>query len=152
MTSSQVSLTILIVEDNADHLFLARRAILQEMGDQVHVLQAGTGEIAIEILKRRHPYGESPRPDLVLLDVQLPGRDGFWVTRTMKSDPDLRMIPVVIFTSSDSEADVRRGYDAGGNVYVCKPSGADEFADRLRAIPIFWSRIALLPQQEAAAP
>ena len=136
---------ILLVEDNPDHIFLARKAIHQEMGSRAHVSHVMTGEEAIDFLQRRGPHVASPRPDLILLDLQLPGRDGFWVVRTIKNDENLQSIPVVIFTSSDADTDIQLGYQCGTNIYVCKPTGPDEFAARLRAIPAFWSRVAHLP-------
>ena len=138
-------LNILLVEDNDDHVFLARKAIAQEMGERVQVFHVNDGESAIDFLRRRGEHHEAPRPDLILLDLQLPGRDGFWVIRTIKGDPDLQVIPIVLFTSSDASSDIRRGYECGANIYVCKPTGPDEFADRIRAIPAFWSRVAHLP-------
>lgn len=142
-------LIILLVEDNPDHVFLARKAIRQEMGEGAAISHVGSAEEAIEFLFRQGTYANADRPDLILIDVQLPGRDGFWVVKTIKADPSLRAIPVVIFTSSDAETDIRQGYECGTNIYVCKPTGPDEFAARLQAIPAFWSRVAHLPPREA---
>ena len=142
-------MTILIVEDNPDHVFLARKAILQEMGSGASIQQVNTGEAALDYLRGVGDYAGAPRPDIILVDVQLPGRDGFWLLQRIKSDPLLKLIPVVIFTSSDAEKDVAQGYTFGANVYVCKPTGSDEFGARLRAIPAFWSRVAQLPPRQS---
>jgi two-component system, chemotaxis family, response regulator Rcp1 len=145
------ALIILLVEDNPDHAFLARKAIVQEMGSDAEIFAVGDAEAAMDFLHGTETFTGAPRPDLILLDVQLPRRDGFWVLRMIKDDPALRSIPVVVFTSSDADSDVQRAYQFGTNIYVCKPTGPDEFAARIRAIPAFWSRIAHLPRQEARA-
>ena len=143
------SLTILLIEDNDDHVYLARKAITQEMGSGVGIFHVSTAEAAVEFLRQDGVYGSMPRPDLIVLDLQLPGRDGFWVIRTLKSDEELKTIPIVVFSSSDAPTDIRQGYEGGANIYVCKPTEADEFAARIRAIPAFWSRVAHLPPSKA---
>jgi DNA-binding response OmpR family regulator len=145
------SVHILLVEDNMDHVFLARKAINGEMGSDVRVHQVSNAEDAIEFLHQSGKFQDAPRPDLVLVDVQLPGKDGFWVVRNIKADQLLQSIPVVILTSSDAEHDIQYGYECGTNVYVCRPTGTNEFADRLKAIPAFWTRVAHLPPRPGSA-
>jgi len=134
-------MTILLIEDNLDHVFLSRRAIEDAMGKSVSIHHLENADGAMEWLRN----SESRRPDLVLLDLQLPGRDGFSLVREMKSDPGLRSIPVVIFSCSSADCDVLEGYESGSNLYVCKPTGPDAFAERVGAIPRFFKDVANLP-------
>ena len=105
----------------------------------------GDGEKALQFLRRVGPYEGVVRPDLVLLDLNLPKVDGREVLAAVKSDSDLRMIPVVVLTTSASDADVLRAYGLGANCYITKPVGFDEFRRIVRAIEEFWFEVVKLP-------
>jgi len=97
-----------------------------------------TGDDALRFLRREVPYGSAPRPDLILLDINLPGMSGHDVLDTIKSDPRLRDIDVVVLTSSDHPSDVDRAYQAGAGCYIRKPHNLDEFATVAAAIKRYW--------------
>ena len=96
---------------------------------------------------RRGAYADKPRPDLVLLDLNLPKKDGREVLQVIKSDPDLRRIPVVVLTTSKEEEDVLRAYNLAANCYVSKPVEFDEFMKVIRMIEDFWLTIVALPHE-----
>ena len=135
---------ILLVEDNPDHAFLTERALRDaqpHVAGAIEVELIGDGTAALHRLRD----GSLPRPDLVLLDIQLPGEDGLSVLRTIRADEGLRTIPVIMLTTSSRDVDVLTSYGLGANAYVTKPVSAQEFRTKVQAIPTYWSRIATLP-------
>lgn len=134
---SAATAAVLLVEDNPGDVLLTRRAFAQSsLLDTLHV--AKDGEEALDYLYRRGTHGDAVRPDLILLDINLPKVDGHEVLAQVKADPDLRQIPVVMLTSSDREQDVARSYDQHANSYVTKPESANGLRDALACIEAYW--------------
>ncbi len=149
-TSTQATdgtITILLVEDDPGDQELTRRAF--EEGKLRNRLQiVSDGEEALDYLRRQGAYADastSPRPQLVLLDLNLPRLDGRAVLEQMRSDPDLRRIPVVALTTSRQEEDIVRSYDLGVNSYISKPVSMDSFVDVLRTLENYWFQVVMLP-------
>jgi CheY-like chemotaxis protein len=103
------------------------------------------GESAMEFLRRQGPYASAPRPDLILLDLSLPRKNGREVLAEVKQDPSLRRIPVVIMTGSDDEKDILAAYNLHVNCYVTKPVDLDQFLHVVKSIEHFWFSIVKLP-------
>jgi two-component system, chemotaxis family, response regulator Rcp1 len=143
---SDRAIEILLVEDNDGDVLLTREA-LAEGHVRNHLTVAKNGVEALAILRREPAFGETSRPDLVLLDLNLPKVDGRQVLAEMKNDPDLRRIPVVVLTTSKAEEDVVRSYDLHANSYITKPVDLDEFIHVVRSIEEFWLSIVTLPRK-----
>lgn len=141
---AQREVNILLVEDNPGDVRLTVEALREgRIANRLHV--AGDGEEAMEFIRRQGDHGGAPRPDLVLLDLNLPKKDGREVLEELKSDPDLHRIPVIVLTTSSAEADVLRSYDLHANCYISKPIGYDAFIDAVRSLENFWLKIVHLP-------
>lgn len=137
---------ILLVEDSPSDAAMTIEAIHEgPIVNQVYV--ATDGEIAMAFLRREGCYADAFRPDLILLDLNLPRMDGREVLREVKGDPDLRAIPVVILTTSAAEADILKSYELHANAYVTKPVGLESFLAAVRGIEDFWLALAHLPRQ-----
>lgn len=135
---------ILLVEDSPGDVRLTREALLEaRVANRLHV--APNGVEAMEFLKRKGKHQSAPTPDLVLLDLNLPRMDGREVLEQMKSDSELRRIPVIILTTSDAEADILRSYDLHANCYLVKPVDVDRFFEQVRSIEGFWLSVVKLP-------
>lgn len=144
--SSADAVQILLVEDSSDDVLLTREALKRgRVANDLHV--APDGETALEYLRSQSP--DRPRPDLVLLDLNLPGVDGREVLDEIKGDPALRQIPVVVLTTSAEERDVLRAYDAHVNAYVTKPLDFHDFINAVRSIEDFWLRLVRFPRNAA---
>ncbi len=141
---SDRAIEILLVEDNPGDVRLTREA-LREGHVRNNLTVAKDGAEALAMLRREPAYGEAPRPDLVLLDLNLPKLDGRQVLAEIKSDPDLRRIPVVVLTTSKTEEDVMRSYDLHANSYITKPVDFDQFIKVVHSIEEFWLSIVTLP-------
>ena len=145
--NSQVSGTpveILLVEDNPGDVRLTIEALNEnKISNNLHV--ARDGEEAMAFLRREDRYAGAPRPDLVLLDLNLPRKDGRETLAEMKADERLRRIPVVILTTSQAEEDILRTYDLHANCYVTKPVDLEQFIRIVKAIEDFWLNIVRLP-------
>ncbi len=134
---------ILLVEDNEDEVLLTRKAL--EHARFMNTLSvARDGEEALQYLRGELEH-ETPRPDLVLLDLNLPKKDGREVLEEIKGDPTLRQIPVVVLTTSAEERDIIRAYDAHVNAYVTKPLQFEEFVSAVHSIEAFWFAVVKLP-------
>ena len=142
---------VLLVEDNEDHIFLTRRA-LQSSGLPLAIHVARDGDEALEFVYQAGAHTEAPRPDLILLDVKLPGKDGFEVLQELKSKDDYRSIPIIMLTSSTAEADIIKGYGLGSNSYVSKPVTFDEMVTKLGKLPSYWARTNILPPNRRNLP
>jgi len=141
-------LVILLVEDNPADVLLTREALAEsELRPDLRV--AGDGDGALAELRRNQD--EDRLPDLVLLDVQLPGMSGHDVLRTIKGDEHLSVLPVVMLSSSRADEDVRRSYESHANCYVAKPGGLDEYLDVVHAIEEFWFSTVRLPPRAAVS-
>lgn len=144
MSSAHVA-EILLVEDNPGDVDLVRIALEEnKLCNHLHV--AEDGEQALEFLRRQGAYGKAPRPDLILLDLNLPRKDGREVLAEIKADDNLRRIPVVVLTTSAQDEDVLRVYNLNANCYVTKPMDFDQFAKVVKAIDRFWFGIVTLPK------
>ncbi len=135
---------ILLVEDNPGDVCLTLEA-LEDFEIRSRVSVVDDGEKALSYLRRRGPYALAHRPDLILLDLNLPRRDGREVLAEIKQDPDLRRIPVVILTSSEADEDVLRCYDSHANCYVSKPVSLRGYTSVVKAVEEFWCRTARIP-------
>jgi two-component system, chemotaxis family, response regulator Rcp1 len=141
---------ILLVEDNPDDVLLTAEVLREtEIPSDLHL--AMDGEEAMDFLHRRDPYADVPVPDLVLLDLNLPKKDGRQVLVELKADPKLRRIPVIVLTTSAAERDVLHAYDTHVNAYVRKPVGYAALLDVVRSIKAFWIGAVLLPPREIVA-
>ena len=135
---------ILLVEDNPGDHRLTQEALREgKVYNNLHWVQDGVE--ALEFLKRRGKYADSPRPDIILLDLNLPKKDGRQVLSEIKGDEELRSIPVVVLTTSKAEEDVLRSYDLHANCYVTKPVDLDKFIVVVQSIDRFWLTVVTLP-------
>lgn len=135
---------ILLVEDNPGDVRLTREALKD--GKVLNRLSVVTdGVEAMEYLRRKGQYAAAPRPDVILLDLNLPRKDGREVLAELKTDPDLKRIPVVVLTTSDAEKDVLKAYDLHANCYITKPMDLMQFTTVVRAAEDFWLTIVKLP-------
>jgi len=136
---------ILLVEDNEGDARLVQEAMRDaKMRNHMHMVEDGVE--AMEFLRRQGRFGDAPRPDLVLLDLNLPRKDGRQVLAEMKTDPMLKRIPVVVLTTSNAEQDVLSAYDLHANCYVTKPVDFDKFMYVVRQIDEFWVKVVTLPE------
>jgi chemotaxis family two-component system response regulator Rcp1 len=139
---------ILLVEDNPGDVQLAREALEDsKLHNRLHAVD--DGEKAIAFLRHQDEYAEAPRPDLILLDLNLPRKDGREVLAEIKTDEDLKRIPVVILTTSNAEEDVLKSYNLHANCYITKPLNLDQFLHVVRSIQDFWLSIVVLPPNGA---
>jgi CheY-like chemotaxis protein len=135
---------VLLVEDNPGDVMLTTEA-LEEAKLHINMSIVSDGVEALDFLCRRGPYAEAPRPDLMLLDLNMPRKDGREVLAEIKADPDLRGIPVVVLTTSHAEQDIVRTYNLHANAYVTKPVDLQQFITIVHAINQFWFTIVTLP-------
>jgi CheY-like chemotaxis protein len=135
---------ILLVEDNPGDVRLTEEALKEgKVYNNLH--WAKDGVEALEFLRRQGRFGAAPRPDIVLLDLNLPKKDGREVLAEIKQDEDLKRIPVVILTTSKAEEDVLRSYDLHANCYVTKPVDLEKFIVVVKSIDMFWLTVVTLP-------
>lgn len=135
---------ILMVEDNPGDVDLTRDALENgKMRNNLHVVSDGVAAMAF--LRKEGSFADMPRPDLILLDLNLPKKDGREVLAEIKSDDDLKRIPVVILTSSCAEEDIMRSYNLHANCYVNKPIDFNQFLKVVKSIENFWFSIVMLP-------
>jgi CheY-like chemotaxis protein len=135
---------ILLAEDNLGDIKLTEKALEQgQLTNNLHVVNDGVE--ALQFLRNEDEYAETPRPDLVLLDLNMPRKDGTDVLTELKDDPELRRIPVVVLTSSDAEEDIVQSYDLHANAYLNKPVDFDGFLDIVDRLEHFWLEIVRLP-------
>lgn len=139
------AIEILLVEDNPGDVVLTREALNEsKMANHLHVVEDGIA--AMEFLLRQGQYADVPRPDLIMLDLNLPRKDGRQVLAEIKADPDLRPIPIVILTTSDADEDILRTYHLHANCYITKPVVFEKFIKVVRSIKEFWFTIVRLPR------
>jgi CheY-like chemotaxis protein len=138
---------ILMADDDADDRLLAKDALAEaRMEGEIHFVE--NGEELLDFLQRRGPYSNSsvsPRPGLILLDLNMPKKDGREALRVIKSDPELKRIPVVILTTSKADTDVNGLYDLGANSFITKPFQFDALVNVMRVIGDYWFRTVELP-------
>ncbi|NJQ00355.1 response regulator [Streptomyces zingiberis] len=136
---------VLLVEDDPGDVLMTREAFEDKIGNTLHVVQ--DGEEALDFLYQRGAHGEAPRPDLILLDLNLPKYDGRQVLEQIKSDSELSTIPVVVLTTSAAEEDILRSYKLHANAYVTKPVDLDSFISAIRQIDEFFLTVVRLPNR-----
>ena len=144
MTDSTRPIEVLLVEDNPGDVRLTQEA-LKEGSILNHLSVVRDGVEATEYLWRRGKYANAPRPDLILLDLNLPRKTGGELLQEIKTDPSLRRIPVMILTTSKADRDLREAYNLHANCYIAKPVDLDQFLDVMRSIEHFWFNIVTLP-------
>lgn len=137
---------ILLVEDNPGDVRLTVEA-LKEGKVRNHLSVAKDGVEALQFLRRTGAYANAVRPDIILLDLNLPKKSGRQVLEEIKADEDLRRIPVVVLTTSSAEEDVLRSYDLHVNCYITKPVDMEQFIQVVKAIDSFWFSIVTLPRE-----
>jgi chemotaxis family two-component system response regulator Rcp1 len=138
---------VLLVDDNPADTDLTSE-VLSRNGCPSHIHSVVNGAEAIAFLRREGKYANAPRPDFVILDLSLPGKDGRAVLTEVKADPDLRKIPIAIFSTSEAPQDIMRSYELGANCYVCKPGNLQDFISAMTSIGEFWFGLARLPREE----
>ncbi|MCY0853543.1 response regulator [Cupriavidus sp. D39] len=136
----------LLVEDNPGDVRLTQEALREsKVKNNLHVVSNGVDAIAF--LRRKGPFANAPRPDIILLDLNLPKKDGREVLAEIKADPVLRRIPVVVITSSEAEQDILKSYDLHVNCYVTKPVDLEQFMKVVQSVETFWLTIVKLPTE-----
>ncbi|SFB82476.1 Response regulator receiver domain-containing protein [Halobiforma haloterrestris] len=140
------AVTILLVEPNEGDARLFSESF-EDAGIACDVNTVSDGEAALDFVYGRGEYADRPDPDLVLLDFHLPGISGADVLSELKSEPELRRIPVIVMTSSDAEEDIARSYDLHANAYVQKPVEPEEFVDLVSSFEEFWLTFVRLPSK-----
>lgn len=147
MSDQQIdTIEILLVEDDPGDVELTLESLREEkVRNRLHVV--GDGVEAMRFLRREGPYSDAPRPDLILLDLNLPRKDGREVLEEIKTDPDLKRIAVVILTTSSADEDIIRTYRLSANCYVTKPIDLDSFRKVVQAIEDFWLSVVRYPTQ-----
>jgi|ERR1700730_1929311 CheY-like chemotaxis protein len=142
------AIEVLLVEDNPGDVRLTKEALKEgRLLNNVNVV--GDGIEALSFLRRQDKYEQAVQPDLILLDLNLPKKDGREVLAEIKADPNLRRIPVVILTTSSAEEDILKTYDLHANCYVTKPVDLDRFMGVVKSIEDFWVSVVKLPSDEA---
>ena len=143
--AQQRTVEILLVDDNIGDVVLTKEALKgADFSNRVSV--ARDGFEALEFLRRTGKFADAKRPDLILLDINMPRKNGCEVLEEIRGDEDLSIIPVVILTSSEAEDDIRRSYALGANCFVTKPADLDEMVKAVQAINFFWLTVAKLPR------
>lgn len=139
-------LMLLMVDDNPADIGLAREA-LADSAILSEITTCKDGEEALAFLHKEGGYANTARPDLMILDLSLPRKDGLSVLTEVKADPDLKRIPIVIFSTSRLAKDIARSYQLGANCYVSKPGNLKDFFSAIRSIQQFWLGVVSLPAQ-----
>ncbi len=145
MPPIQMPIDILLVEDNPGDVLLTQEAFREgDYAPRLSVVE--DGEEALQFLRRLGNFRNAPRPDLILLDLNLPKKDGRELLADVKQDPELHRIPIIVLTTSSAEQDIRRAYSLHANCYLTKPLDMESFLSKVRAVEEFWLKVASLPQ------
>ncbi|MEU8634627.1 response regulator [Amycolatopsis sp. NPDC048633] len=146
MTQGHEPIDILLVEDDPGDVLMTREAFEHhKIRNELHVVSDGVE--ALEFLNRTGRFAQAPRPGLILLDLNLPRKDGRELLADIKQDPELRTIPVVVLTTSEADEDIVRSYDLHANAYVTKPVDFEKFVEVVRKIDDFWVTVVKLPHR-----
>ena len=141
---SEKPIVILLVEDEPGDAYLTKEALKSaKIINRVHLVEDGVEAMAF--LHRESPYTEAPRPDLILLDLNLPRKDGRQVLAEIKGDPHLSSIPIIVLTTSNADEDVLQSYNLHANCYITKPVDLEQFMQVIKATQEFWLSIVKLP-------
>lgn len=141
------TIRVLLVEDDLADVALTKK-LFQEAKIALDLTVLNDGVEAMAYLRRKMPYGDAVRPDLILLDLNMPKKNGCEVLEDMQHDDTLRSIPVVVLTTSDNDTDIERAYDLGANCYITKPVGLDQFAKAIYSMEDFWFTVVRLPPRK----
>lgn len=145
MSAPNDPVEILLAEDNPGDVMLTKKALEQgKLANNLHVTTDGVD--ALQFLRQEGEHEDSPRPDLVLLDLNMPRKDGEDVLEEMQADASLRRIPVVVLTSSESEEDIAKSYELNANAYLTKPVDFDGFVEIVNRMEDFWFQVVKLPE------
>jgi CheY-like chemotaxis protein len=136
---------VFLIEDDGSYRWVIRRLLEGAFGQDVSVEEFPNGETALE------RAASDPPPDLVLLDINLPGLDGFEVLRRLRAHERTRKVPVIVVTSSQEEKDVQRAYESGANSFVSKSDSPEKTLQRLRLLPVYWLELNRLPDESSAS-
>jgi len=140
------NIEILLVEDNpADVRLIAETFRDFKHKNNINLVKDGTE--AIDFLNKRGKFEEAPRPDMIILDLNLPKKNGFEILREIKENEDLRQLPVVVLSTSDSERDISRAYDLQAACFITKPVGLDDFIRTVKQIESFWTNLVQFPER-----
>ena len=140
---------ILLVEDNPGDVFLTQEAFREgRLAHRLSVVE--DGEEALRFLRREGEHKSAPQPDLILLDLNLPKKDGRELLGEVKTDPELRQIPIIVLTTSAAEQDIARAYKLHANCYLTKPIHMDYFLKTIRSVEDFWLSVVRLPSHTKA--
>src|ERR1700722_5887794 len=135
---------LLLIEDNYGDVLLTREAFRSaKISNNLAV--AGDGEVALSMLRREGPHADQPRPDLILLDLNLPRMDGREVLQAIKNDPEPQRIPVIVLTSSKAEIDILKTYELRANGYIIKPVTFNRLTEIVASLEAFWFSVVVLP-------
>jgi len=144
MSPAKKPFTIVVAEDDPDDRMLTEDAFREcSMGSDLRFVD--NGELLMDYLYRRAPYGEAPRPGLILLDLNMPRMDGREALALIKADPQLKAIPVIALTTSPSEEDIQRSYSDGVNSYIVKPESFSGLVEVVRGLALYWFQLVELP-------
>jgi chemotaxis family two-component system response regulator Rcp1 len=138
---------VLLVDDNPADVVLAREALAGGRHESC-IIHVSDGEAALAYLQRSGVYADAARPDLIILDLNLPRKDGRAVLKEVKADENLQTIPIVVFSTSSSMLDIKRSYELGANCYLSKPGNLEDYFSAVRSIGEFWFGSAALPVEE----
>ena len=145
MTTGDNPAEILLAEDNPGDVVLTKKALKQgKLANNLHVVADGVE--AMRYLRQEAEYADAPRPDLILLDLNMPRKDGKEVLADIDEENELSRIPVVVLTSSESEADIARSYELSANAYLTKPVDFDGFVEIVNRLEGFWFQVVKLPE------
>jgi CheY-like chemotaxis protein len=146
-TENEEPVEILLAEDNPNDVEMTRRAFDKgKFLNHLHVVKNGIE--AMRFLRQEGEYTEKPRPDIILLDLEMPQKDGKEVLEELEDDPELSPIPVIVLTSSEAERDVVESYKHNANAYMTKPVGYQNFQETVREVASFWFKLVKLPTEE----
>ena len=137
---------VLVVDDEADDVELLREGF-RMCGLTTHIHEVGSGEDALRFLRRLSPYEQAPLPDLVLLDLGLPGMSGWDLLEVLKVDDQLRLVPVVVVTSSDTAEDVNRAYRSRANAFLAKPTQRRQYVEMASGLAMYWFKHVASPSR-----
>lgn len=150
MSNDLKSVVILMAEDDADDRLLAKDALHEcGMAGNLHFVE--NGEELLDYLHHRGKYASQPphpRPGVILLDLNMPRKDGRDALREIKTNPELRRIPIIVLTTSSADADIERSYELGANSFICKPVAFDSLVNIMRTIGQYWFATTRLPGQK----
>ena len=143
--SDALAIQILLVEDSPGDVRLTQEVLRDaRIANELHVV--GDGEQAMAFLRREGELADRPRPDLVMLDLNLPRKDGREVLSEIRADPELERVPVIVLTTSEAEKDILRSYELAADAYITKPIDLSEFIAVVRSIETFWLSIVRVPE------